>query len=235
MASWTRSSGFQPCLLQALEKRGLPRRLYMDNGAVFRSHQLKYACARLGPDFLQRYLARVFPSASCISKRQVQPGSRSLCPSAARRGVGRRSLRGSEESRNAGIRDDRGRRRNSRGPRRTRSTRAVLMQRPDISDAGRIVPDKLARCLQALCRRVSVAGDPDAPRVGGCNLSIDTGVYCVLIVDEALQTRSTGPRGAVTVALDADACGVARLAVSLDAPPNGVATTATPRHGSSAR
>jgi putative transposase len=39
---------YRDCLLQALEKRGLPRRLYMDNGSVFRSHQLKYACARLG-------------------------------------------------------------------------------------------------------------------------------------------------------------------------------------------
>lgn len=39
---------YRDCLIQALEKRGLPRRLYMDNGSVFRSHQLKYACARLG-------------------------------------------------------------------------------------------------------------------------------------------------------------------------------------------
>jgi transposase InsO family protein len=39
---------YRDCLLQALEKRGLPRRLYMDNGSVFRSHKLKYACARLG-------------------------------------------------------------------------------------------------------------------------------------------------------------------------------------------
>ncbi len=39
---------YRDCLLQALEKRGLPRRLYVDNGSVFRSHKLKYACARLG-------------------------------------------------------------------------------------------------------------------------------------------------------------------------------------------
>jgi len=39
---------FRDCLLQALEKRGLPRRLYVDNGAAFRSNKLKYACARLG-------------------------------------------------------------------------------------------------------------------------------------------------------------------------------------------
>ena len=31
-----------------LEKRGLPRRLYVDNGSAFRSNALKYACARLG-------------------------------------------------------------------------------------------------------------------------------------------------------------------------------------------
>lgn len=39
---------FRDCLLQALEKRGLPRRLYVDNGSAFRSHTLKYGCARLG-------------------------------------------------------------------------------------------------------------------------------------------------------------------------------------------
>lgn len=39
---------FRDCLLAALEKRGLPRKLYVDNGSVFRSHKLKYACARLG-------------------------------------------------------------------------------------------------------------------------------------------------------------------------------------------
>ena len=39
---------FRDCLLQALEKRGLPRRLYTDNGSAFRTHQLRYGCARLG-------------------------------------------------------------------------------------------------------------------------------------------------------------------------------------------
>jgi putative transposase len=39
---------FPDCLLQALEKRGLPRRLYVDNGSAFRTHQLRYGCARLG-------------------------------------------------------------------------------------------------------------------------------------------------------------------------------------------
>ena len=39
---------FRDCLLQGLEKRGLPRRLYVDNGSAFRSHTLKYGCARLG-------------------------------------------------------------------------------------------------------------------------------------------------------------------------------------------
>lgn len=36
------------CLLQAFEKRGLPRRLYTDNGSAFRTHQLRYGCAQLG-------------------------------------------------------------------------------------------------------------------------------------------------------------------------------------------
>lgn len=39
---------FRDCLIQALEKRGLPRRLYTDNGSAFRTHQLRYGCARLG-------------------------------------------------------------------------------------------------------------------------------------------------------------------------------------------
>jgi putative transposase len=39
---------FRDCLLCALEKRGLPRKLYVDNGSAFRSHKLRYGCARLG-------------------------------------------------------------------------------------------------------------------------------------------------------------------------------------------
>ena len=39
---------YQHCLIQALEKRGLPRRLYLDNASAFRTHRLRYACARLG-------------------------------------------------------------------------------------------------------------------------------------------------------------------------------------------
>jgi putative transposase len=39
---------FQDCLIHALASRGLPRKLYVDNGAVFRTHQLSYGCARLG-------------------------------------------------------------------------------------------------------------------------------------------------------------------------------------------
>ncbi len=39
---------FRDCLIQAMAKRGLPRRLYVDNGSPFRSHQLRYGCARLG-------------------------------------------------------------------------------------------------------------------------------------------------------------------------------------------
>jgi len=41
-------NSFQDCLIQAFEKRGLPRRLYTDNGPSFRSERLRYACASLG-------------------------------------------------------------------------------------------------------------------------------------------------------------------------------------------
>jgi putative transposase len=36
------------CYSKALRKRGLPRKLYLDNGPCFRSHRLKYASASLG-------------------------------------------------------------------------------------------------------------------------------------------------------------------------------------------
>lgn len=39
---------YQDCLIQGLQKRGLPRKLYVDNGPCFRSGRLKYACASLG-------------------------------------------------------------------------------------------------------------------------------------------------------------------------------------------
>lgn len=39
---------YQDCLIQALQKRGLPRKLYVDHGPAFRSQRLKYACASLG-------------------------------------------------------------------------------------------------------------------------------------------------------------------------------------------
>ncbi len=39
---------FLPVLKQALLKRGLPARLYVDNGSHFRSRQLSLVCARLG-------------------------------------------------------------------------------------------------------------------------------------------------------------------------------------------
>ena len=39
---------YLPVLEQAIRRRGLPMRLYVDNGALFRSHHLKLACAKLG-------------------------------------------------------------------------------------------------------------------------------------------------------------------------------------------
>jgi putative transposase len=39
---------YRDCLIQALEKRGLPRKLYVDQGPAFRSEKLRYACACLG-------------------------------------------------------------------------------------------------------------------------------------------------------------------------------------------
>ena len=50
-AAFTFSEGtvaFLPVLEQALRKRGLPKRLYVDNGAAFRSRHLALVCAKLG-------------------------------------------------------------------------------------------------------------------------------------------------------------------------------------------
>jgi len=41
-------AAFLPVFEQAIMKRGLPRRLYVDNGSAFRSHQLQVACGKLG-------------------------------------------------------------------------------------------------------------------------------------------------------------------------------------------
>jgi transposase InsO family protein len=40
------------CLKQALLKRGIPRRLYLDNGKIFRSRMLLGLCARLGIELI---------------------------------------------------------------------------------------------------------------------------------------------------------------------------------------
>jgi transposase InsO family protein len=37
-----------PILEQAIRRRGIPQRLYVDNGAVYRSHHLSLVCAKLG-------------------------------------------------------------------------------------------------------------------------------------------------------------------------------------------
>jgi transposase InsO family protein len=42
------TTSFLPVLKQAVMRRGIPLRLYVDNGSVFRSHHLSLVCARLG-------------------------------------------------------------------------------------------------------------------------------------------------------------------------------------------
>jgi transposase InsO family protein len=39
---------FLPVLAQAMRRRGVPKRLYVDNGSAFRSHHLQLVCAKLG-------------------------------------------------------------------------------------------------------------------------------------------------------------------------------------------
>lgn len=42
------TTSFLPVLKQAVMRRGIPLRLYVDNGSAFRSHHLSLVCARLG-------------------------------------------------------------------------------------------------------------------------------------------------------------------------------------------
>lgn len=42
------TAAFLPIFERALRKRGVPKRLYVDNGSAYRSHQLRLACAKLG-------------------------------------------------------------------------------------------------------------------------------------------------------------------------------------------
>lgn len=42
------TAAFLPVMEQAIRRRGLPMRLYVDNGAVYRSHHLALVCAKLG-------------------------------------------------------------------------------------------------------------------------------------------------------------------------------------------
>jgi putative transposase len=42
------TTAFLPVLAQAVLRRGVPKRLYVDNGSVFRSHHLALVCAKLG-------------------------------------------------------------------------------------------------------------------------------------------------------------------------------------------
>jgi transposase InsO family protein len=42
------TAAFLPVLEQAIRRRGLSKRLYVDNGAVYRSHHLELVCAKLG-------------------------------------------------------------------------------------------------------------------------------------------------------------------------------------------
>lgn len=42
------TAAYLPILQQAVLRRGVPKRLYVDNGAVYRSHHLSLVCAKLG-------------------------------------------------------------------------------------------------------------------------------------------------------------------------------------------
>jgi transposase InsO family protein len=43
-----RTAAYLPALENAIRRRGIPKRIYVDNGAAFRSHHLALVCAKLG-------------------------------------------------------------------------------------------------------------------------------------------------------------------------------------------
>ena len=46
------TAAFLPVLQQAILRRGVPKRLYVDNGATYRSHHLALVCAKLGTSLI---------------------------------------------------------------------------------------------------------------------------------------------------------------------------------------
>ena len=46
------TAAFLPVLQQAILRRGVPKRLYVDNGSAYRSHHLSLVCARLGANLI---------------------------------------------------------------------------------------------------------------------------------------------------------------------------------------
>jgi transposase InsO family protein len=47
-ALWESITAFLPVFEQGIRRRGIPQRLYVDNGALYRCHQLSLVCAKLG-------------------------------------------------------------------------------------------------------------------------------------------------------------------------------------------
>ncbi len=45
---WESITAFLPVFEQGIRRRGIPQRLYVDNGALYRCHQLSLVCAKLG-------------------------------------------------------------------------------------------------------------------------------------------------------------------------------------------
>jgi len=73
-----RLSSYTDCLKQALATRGLPRKLYVDNGSAFRCKQLEHICACLGVALIHSkpYTPRVAEKSSASS----EPSAVSSCP-----------------------------------------------------------------------------------------------------------------------------------------------------------
>ncbi len=114
-------------------------------------------------------------------------------------------------------------------------TKAVLLRRTDILEAGTLTPTRLARYLEVLCDRLlSPNGKPSGSTsmrvdVEAADLGLDTAIYCVLIVNEIVQDAlAAGASPPVSVALSSDSQGVATLAIALEPTPASVTRPPTP-------
>jgi len=102
-------------------------------------------------------------------------------------------------------------------------TKAVLLGRPDIVEGGQLVPAKLTRYLEVLCARLASSSSARLENqnarveVREINLDVDVAIYCVLLVNEIVQSAlSSAESRSVAILLGAGEPGFGKLVVTVD-------------------